>query len=138
MLGDVIKALRDEKKIQQRDLASFLEVKPSTVSNWENNSRRPDFEHLKKIADFFDVSIDFLLERTTIKKMFQFENSNGNFQMLVENSPVTFGYIAENKIDEMSDSLLKSFNTLDTADKARIIVMIDDMNKSKTNLKGGE
>lgn len=60
MLGDVIKALRDEKKIQQRDLASFLEVKPSTVSNWENNSRQPDFEHLKKIADFFDVSIDFL------------------------------------------------------------------------------
>lgn len=63
MLGDRIKTLRQEKKITQADLAKLLNISPSTIGMWEQNRRSPDNEALKKIADFFEVSVDYLLER---------------------------------------------------------------------------
>lgn len=60
MLGDKIKTLRNEKGIYQQELAEALSVSKSTVAMWETNKREPDLLTLKKIAEFFKVSIDFL------------------------------------------------------------------------------
>ena len=58
-----LKELRDRNKISQKDLASRLGVAQNTLSNWENGNRHPDPEMLTKIADYFDVSLDYLLGR---------------------------------------------------------------------------
>lgn len=63
MLGDMIKLLRQKKKITQADFAKILNISPSTIGMWEQNRRSPDNETLKKISEFFNVSVDYLLER---------------------------------------------------------------------------
>lgn len=58
-----IKELRELNKISQQELAAYLKVSPSTISNWEANKREPDLSTIVKIADYFNVSIDTLLNR---------------------------------------------------------------------------
>ena len=62
MLGDIIKKLRNNKKMLQQDLADVLTVSKSTIAMWETNKRIPDTTMLVKIADFFEVTVDYLLE----------------------------------------------------------------------------
>jgi transcriptional regulator with XRE-family HTH domain len=62
-LGETLKKLREEKNLLQSDVAKFLKVTQKTISNYEKNERRPDPETLKKLADYFNVSTDFLLNR---------------------------------------------------------------------------
>ncbi|AFK85862.1 MULTISPECIES: helix-turn-helix domain-containing protein [Thermoanaerobacterium] len=64
MLKDKLKTLRNEKKLTQRELAKLLNLSPSTIAMYEIGQRFPDPETLQKIADFFDVSVDYLLGRT--------------------------------------------------------------------------
>lgn len=62
MFGDVIKRLRNSYNLSQVRLAEELHVSKQTVSNWENNNILPSIEMLIKIAQFFSVSTDYLLE----------------------------------------------------------------------------
>ena len=61
--GVKLKELRIEKGLSQRKLGELLGVCNQTVSFWETGSREPDLDALVKIADFFEVSVDFLLNR---------------------------------------------------------------------------
>ncbi len=60
-----LKALREAKNISQEKFAKELNVAQNTVSNWERGVRNPDNEMLIKIANYFDVSIDYLLDKKT-------------------------------------------------------------------------
>lgn len=62
MFGDIVKKLRLSYNYSQVQLANELSVSKQTVSNWENNNILPSIEMLIKIADFFSVSTDTLLE----------------------------------------------------------------------------
>ncbi len=65
MLGEQIKKLRTAKKLSQVQLAHNLGVTKQSISNWENNNILPSIEMLKKIAQFFTCSADYLLELDT-------------------------------------------------------------------------
>lgn len=56
-----IALLRKERKLSQKELGIAVGVAQNTVCNWENGNREPDHEALKKMASFFDCSIDYLL-----------------------------------------------------------------------------
>ena len=58
-----LKELRKARKISQLKLALDLNMNQNTVSRYENMEREADYETLIKIADYFDVSIDYLLGR---------------------------------------------------------------------------
>jgi len=58
-----IKELREQRGLSQASLASSLGVAQNTLSNWENAKRAPDSEKLIRIADYFAVSVDYLLGR---------------------------------------------------------------------------
>lgn len=62
--GTLLVRLRTEKKISQKELAQYLCLSSSTVSNYENEVHQPDLSTLVRVADLFDVSVDFLLGRT--------------------------------------------------------------------------
>ena len=62
MFGDTIKALRLSNNLSQVQLAASLNVSKQTVSNWENNNILPSIEMLVKIARYFSVTTDYLLE----------------------------------------------------------------------------
>lgn len=56
-----IKELRKQKNITQDRLATAIGVSRSSVAMWETNNTQPDFDLIKKLADYFGVSIDYLL-----------------------------------------------------------------------------
>ena len=60
MLGEKIRDLRKENKISQEALAEKLGVSRQSISLWENGLREPKLTNLIALANFFDVSIDFL------------------------------------------------------------------------------
>jgi transcriptional regulator with XRE-family HTH domain len=62
--GERFKQLREERGLNQPEIAKKLGVIKQTISNYENNNREPEFSDLVKIADFFQISIDYLLGRT--------------------------------------------------------------------------
>ncbi len=63
-----IKRLRKEKEITQEKLADQLGVSPQSVSRWELSICYPDLEMLPSIANFFGVTVDFLLSNDTNSK----------------------------------------------------------------------
>lgn len=63
--GDRLKILIEEKDMTQKELAAQLNIAPSTVSSYVQNTREPDFATLRMIAKYFNVSIDYLLDYST-------------------------------------------------------------------------
>lgn len=59
-----LKELRKKKHLSQLKMAMDLHMNQNTISRYENMERQADYDTLIKIADYFDVSIDYLLERT--------------------------------------------------------------------------
>ena len=66
MLGKKIRELREQNDITQQDLAKYLKVAKSTLSQYETSSRIPNDDIKKAIAKKFNVSIDYLLGLTDI------------------------------------------------------------------------
>lgn len=75
-LGHTIKLLRHQKEITQSQLGQLLNLKRSTIAGYETDRKQPDLDTLVKIADYFDVSMDFLTGRTVIKPCFYKKASN--------------------------------------------------------------
>lgn len=64
-----LKLLRQKHGISQLKLAMDLSMNQNSISRYENGIRQADYESLIKFADYFDVSVDYLLERTDNPKM---------------------------------------------------------------------
>ena len=62
--GDRIAYLREQNNLTQQQLADKIGVTRASLSHYEKNRREPDYETLQKLADFFEVSVDYLLGRT--------------------------------------------------------------------------
>ena len=63
MFGQNLKKLRTSKNLSQSKLSKILGISSSTIGMYEQGRRFPDQTILTKIADFFDVSTDYLLGR---------------------------------------------------------------------------
>lgn len=57
----VFKSLRQRERLSQQELGEKLGIAKSTISMYENGNREPDLETLEKIADFFNVDMNYLL-----------------------------------------------------------------------------
>ncbi len=64
-----LKELRKKRKLSQITLAIDLNMNQNSISRYETGERQADYSTLIKFADYFDVSIDYLLERTNNPKM---------------------------------------------------------------------
>ena len=58
------KDLREDKDLKQKDLAAYLAIDQSTYSDYENGRINVPIEQLIKIADYYDVSLDYIVGRT--------------------------------------------------------------------------
>ncbi len=63
-----LRKLRNEKGLRQKDVANIINITTSAYGFYEQGKRDPDTEIIQKLADFFDVSIDYLLCRTDIRE----------------------------------------------------------------------
>jgi len=64
-----LKELRLKRRLSQLRLAMELNTTQNTISRYETGEREPGIMELIKIADYFNVSVDYLLERTDDPKL---------------------------------------------------------------------
>ncbi len=69
--GERLKKLRTERGILQRELADHLKVSRVTITQYETGNRSPDDEIKKKIAEYFNVSLDYLMGASDIRNPYQ-------------------------------------------------------------------
>lgn len=87
MLNERIRELRGSRGISQIQLAGKLGVTKQSVSNWENDNILPSIEMLVKIANFFEVSTDYLLgldKKRTLDVENLTENQISHIQLIVD------------------------------------------------------
>ena len=64
MVYSRIRDLREDRDLKQQDLADYLNCSQVCYSRYENGQRDIPLETISKIADFYNVSVDYLLSRT--------------------------------------------------------------------------
>ncbi len=62
MFGERLKQLRKEKKVSQKTLADALFISQQAIAKWESDKSSPNPETVRRIAEYFNVSTDYLLE----------------------------------------------------------------------------
>ena len=70
-----LKVLRSEFAITQKQLADVIGVSQQSINKYENHNIEPDIETLKRIADYFDTSIDFLVGFSSERRKTGLSNS---------------------------------------------------------------
>lgn len=88
-----IRALRNKNKLTMKELSKILGVAESTISLYENEKRQPDNDTLCRLADYFNVSIDYLLGRDETSLYKQFENEDITYFEVI--GSVKAGYNSE-------------------------------------------
>jgi MerR family transcriptional regulator, light-induced transcriptional regulator len=119
-----LKRIRRDRNLRQVDLANILGLAQTTVANYEQGTRFPDEVILSKIADIFNVSLDFLLARTDIRL--------NNEEIMYNDTP------AENVIPESIELSLfqkEYFHAVLTGNKNLAVQMILDSVKNKYSVK---
>jgi transcriptional regulator with XRE-family HTH domain len=65
--SSMLKHLREERHLSQKDIADYLGITRQAVASYELAKREPDYDVLRKLADYFGVSIDYLLGRANCR-----------------------------------------------------------------------
>lgn len=71
-IGERLKQIRIERKITQDEIWERTGIPKSSLSRYENNETDPSIETVKKLAKYFDVSIDWLTGVSDIRKVIEF------------------------------------------------------------------
>ena len=71
MFNEKLKNLREHQELSQAEVSARLSMPKSTYSRYETGASEPNFKTLKELANFYDVSIDYLLEneKATLEAM---------------------------------------------------------------------
>lgn len=75
-----LKYIRENKGLKQKDIAEKLGIKNNTLSSYESGTRQPDYQTLIKIADIYDISVEYLLtgkEKNVPKGSLYFYDTEG-------------------------------------------------------------
>ena len=66
MINENLKELRKSKCLSQKEISKILGIAQTTYAGYETGKHKPDLEMLIKIADFYMISVDFLIGRLII------------------------------------------------------------------------
>lgn len=89
-----LKELRTKKNMTQDELGKILNVSGKTIGTWERDSRQPNIETINALANYFNVSTDYLLGRSEEKKSPSEDRENKDLKKFLEDNldnGMTFG-----------------------------------------------
>ncbi len=135
MLSENIKKARNDRHLSQRALADIIGVSQQTVGSWEVGRTSPDNEMLKKLASFFNVSVDYLLGRTDQPQGTGFQK--GLLGDINGESPGGWQNMSldddDDSLDTESQKLLADYRQLDEKARETIKSMIEISLRKKAN-----
>ncbi len=118
--SDRLKKLRNEKGILQRELADYLKVSRVTITQYENGNRTPDDETKKKIAQYFNVSLDYLMGASDIRNPYKEDNIEEQYKDEIKaldefrQIMINKGFDYENKTyEELAEIIVKHIKIQD-------------------------
>lgn len=123
MLSSKLKQLRNSTKLTQSEFAKKIDVARTTYAMYEQGNREPDYEILKKIANYYDVSTDYLLGVSEYKEPMHQKAGNTDpnlqeFEAWVNDprSKILFKEFNESS-EEQKEALLKMWEILKSQGK---------------------
>lgn len=72
--GERLRSLRIENKLTQEELGNKLNLTKANISKYETGRLEPNIETINNLANFFNVSIDYLLANTNVRNPYRTEN----------------------------------------------------------------
>ena len=78
---DTLKLLREESKLNKKELAEKLKLSPSAISMYESGDRMPSIEVLDAVSDYFNVDADYLLGKQDEKRKISFDFLKENCEL---------------------------------------------------------
>ncbi|KFM95141.1 XRE family transcriptional regulator [Bacillus clarus] len=123
MIGNIIKELRKNNKLTQEQLGNAIRISKMAVSYFEKGKKTPSRETLEKIADYFNITTDYLLGRSDDPELTEQEyktvtEEGKNILKLIENLPkeerqkaweqleMYVNYIKSKKVTKQKDYLI--------------------------------
>ena len=137
IFAERLRELRSEKKMTMKELGDKLALTEQAISMYERNERRPNFEKLEEIADFFNVDMNYLLGKSDIKNSYQLKtdiygiNKQEMIDYLNRTNPElieTYKHITDN---ENLSLLFDAAKDLTPEDLAPILAIIKNIRKAK-------
>ncbi|KHO62692.1 transcriptional regulator [Thermoanaerobacter sp. YS13] len=126
-IGDRIKQLRLENNLTQEEFGKIFGIVKSTVSMYESNKSTPDDELKKKIAEYFNVSLDWLMGVSDIR------NPSDEITEAVEDDPELLEFWNELKQREDLKLLFKQTRKLSPKDIKQVIRIIKAIEEEESN-----
>jgi transcriptional regulator with XRE-family HTH domain len=112
--GQTLKKLRTSNNVTQQDLADYLKVSRPTIAGYETKDKEPDYKTLILIADYFNISVDYLIRDDYSMSASSYENTRSDTLMI----------------------LIETISALDTADLHRLLDYVNLIkNQPKYNKK---
>lgn len=108
MLSTRLKMLRTQHRKTQQDMADVLGISRQGYAKYENNLGEPDNSTLSKLADYFDVSTDYLLGRSDSLTLTQEEKEEAEFQAFANDPELKRWYKELPKSKEEDLRMLRS------------------------------
>ena len=106
-IGDRIKKLREENGLMQQDVCNTLDIEQSTLANYENNRRVPKTDILIKIANYYGVSLDFLVGMTD-NRFNSYKGCLKDLNKFLQQSEIIFDGDTYKLTDKDRDLILKA------------------------------
>ncbi|ADI02591.1 transcriptional regulator, XRE family [Syntrophothermus lipocalidus DSM 12680] len=104
-VGSRIKQLREERGLTQEQLGKILNVQKAAISKYEKGHTLPDSEALKKLAKFFNVSVDYLLCLTDTREPFDTKvTANVSYESAEKSSRGITNNVKRSFIDMLKDN----------------------------------
>lgn len=97
MLHSNMRVLRERKRLTQGEISKRLGMARTTYSGYENGAREPDPDTLKKLADFHEVSVDYLLGRNTTDNQARYDA----FKVLYDRLPQSKKSLVDEIVKDM-------------------------------------
>ena len=66
-----LKDIREDNDLKQEEIAKILNIKQNTYSQYETGNRQIPIDLLIKLADFYNISVDYILRRTDNPKLYK-------------------------------------------------------------------
>lgn len=119
--------IMEQKHLKQSDLANYIGVANSSVSDWKKKGSTPSADKIVKISEFLNVSVDYLLGRVdepneTIKAVQGYVTPNKNQD--TENLP---------NFDETTKQVAEMFSKMDIIDKSKVLSLMVELSQKKVS-----
>lgn len=117
--GELLAELRQDRGLTQKQLGKLLSVSTGTISNYENGVHYPDLEKLVTLADYFQVSTDYLLGR--------------------KGYPASVQHMQSHQIrDELLKQMIQNISHLSGEQKRALALIIADLLAAKQSSENGD